>query len=188
LVWKIGRNILNGQMVNDLIKPIDFQQYMFFFLSGNIVIAFITTFIPTLIIIYLLTEGAIVIGINLIFFIPSVMMAIAINYFIDFMVSTICLYTMSIWGINIMKEVIALLLSGATIPLAFFPDTLRKIVACMPFQAIYNIPLQFLINRTGNVFDYTKMLCLQIFWVVVTLIVSRVFWKASLKIITVNGG
>ena len=77
-------------------------------------------------------------------------MSIIINYCIDFFVGTICIYTESIWGINIMKQVIVLLLSGATIPIAFFPETLKKIVYYLPFQSIYNAPLTILLDKTQS--------------------------------------
>ena len=43
-------------------------------------------------------------GVNLLFFVISVVLAVSINYSIDFIVGTICLFTESIWGINMMKQ------------------------------------------------------------------------------------
>ena len=127
-------------------------------------------------------------GINLLYFVISVVMAVSINYSIDFFVGTICLYTESIWGINIMKQVIVMLFSGATIPLAFFPDALKTVAMAMPFQSIYNAPLSLLLeaNPTPELLLHT--LGLQLFWVLAMLLISRVFWKISLRQITVNGG
>ena len=115
-------------------------------------------------------------------------MAISINYSIDFFVGTICLYTQSIWGINIMKQVIVLLLSGATIPLAFFPETLKNIMYYLPFQSIYNAPLSILLDGDPSVETLLTTLGTQLFWTVAMLVISKLFWKASVKQITVNGG
>lgn len=87
-----------------------------------------------------------------------------------------------------MKEVIVLLLSGASIPLAFFPEKLAAVVQKLPFQAIYNIPLTILIGKSFSMGDYFKMLGIQGFWVIITGIVAVVFFHFSLKKITVNGG
>ena len=76
----------------------------------------------------IITRGAIRIGLNVVWFIVSVVLALIVNFNIEVFVSTICLYTESTWGINIVKESIVLLFSGATIPLAFFPEPLRQIV------------------------------------------------------------
>ncbi|MGN0630397.1 MAG: ABC transporter permease, partial [Ruminococcus sp.] len=147
IVWEMGRNIQSGKIVLDLLKPIRFRAYTFWSLSGSIVMNFIMTFLPTFLIIYFMTDGAIHLGVNLLYFLIAVAIAVVINFCIDFMIGTICLYTESIWGINIMKEVIVLLLSGATIPIAFFPEPLKTIVYYLPFQSIYNAPLTILINH-----------------------------------------
>ena len=115
-------------------------------------------------------------------------LALTINFCIDFFIGTVCLYTQSIWGINIMKEVIVLLLSGATIPLAFFPDTLRRIVSYLPFQSIYNTPLTILIRDSMPLTETLTMLGIQLFWALVMFLVSDLFWRRSMRVITVNGG
>ena len=127
-------------------------------------------------------------GVNLLFFVISVVLAVSINYSIDFIVGTICLFTESIWGINMMKQVIVLLLSGATIPLAFFPDKLREIVYCLPFQSIYNAPLSLLLDANPQTETLAKVFGMQIFWSIVMWAISKLFWKVSVRQITVNGG
>ena len=187
-VWEIGRAIQSGKIVLDLLKPIEYRSYLFWSYSGSFVVNFCTTFLPTFIAVCIVTHGAVPLGINLLYFVISVVMAILINYSIDFLVGTVCLYTESIWGINIMKQVIVLLLSGATIPLAFFPETLRKIAYYLPFQSIYNAPLSILLDRSARPETVLPVLGLQLFWCVVMVVLSKLFWKVSLRQITVNGG
>ncbi len=127
-------------------------------------------------------------GISLLYFVAAVVMAVVINYSIDFIVGTICLYTESIWGVNIMKQVIVLLLSGATIPLAFFPEPLKTVVGFLPFQSIYNTPLTILLGGASGTEAVVGALGIQLFWCVTLLALSSLFWKMSLRKITVNGG
>jgi ABC-type uncharacterized transport system, permease component len=137
-----------------------------------------------------LTHGAIPIGLNLIYFAVSTILALLVNFNIEMLVATICLYTESTWGINIVKETIVLLLSGATIPLAFFPETLRHIVDMLPFRAVYDVPLTVLLEKNGAD-TFTGMLHLldfQFTWVVILTIISNLFWNHAVKKITVNGG
>lgn len=149
---------------------------------------FFMTFLPTFIVIFFLTKGAIPLGLNLIYFLISVIMAILINFSIDFIVGTICLYTESIWGINIMKQVIVLLLSGASVPIAFFPEPLKTIVYYLPFQSIYNAPLTILLGKSKESADIITVLGIQLIWCIVMTLLSVLFWKVSLRKITVNGG
>lgn len=187
-VWEIGRSIQSGKIVLDLLKPMEYRKYLFWSFSGSFIAKFLLTFLPTFIAVAIVTNGAIPMGINLLYFVLSVVMAVSINYSIDFIVGTICLYTESIWGINIMKQVIVLLLSGATIPLAFFPDTLRTVVNYLPFQSIYNAPLTILLNGAPTAETVLTTLGTQLIWCIVMMVISKLFWKVSLRQITVNGG
>ncbi|WP_297958147.1 ABC-2 family transporter protein [uncultured Ruminococcus sp.] len=187
-VWEMGRSIQSGKIVLELLKPMEYRSYLFWSNSGAFVTNFVFTFLPTFIAVALVTHGAIHMGLNLLFFLISVIIAISINYSINFIVGTICVYTESIWGINIMKQVIVLLLSGATIPLAFFPETFRKITYYLPFQSIYNAPLSILLNAHPEPKELLVTIGTQLIWAAVLMILSKLFWKVSLRQITVNGG
>lgn len=187
-VWEIGRSIQSGKIVLDLLKPMEYRRYLFWSYSGTFITHFLFTFLPTFIIVAFFTHGAIPIGINLLYFVISVVIAVSINYSIDFIVGTICLYTESIWGINMMKQVIVLLLSGATIPIAFFPDTFKTIVYYLPFQSIYNAPLSILLDAEPQPENLVKVFGMQLFWAAVMWLISKLFWKVSIRQITVNGG
>lgn len=188
LVWEIGRNIQNGKIVLDLLRPIQYKHYVFWENSGALVVNFLMTFIPTLIIVALMTKGTIPFGWNLVYFLAAFVFSIIINYNIDFIVGTICLYTQSIWGINIMKQMIVALLSGATIPLAFFPEKFATVVKYLPFRAIYDTPLTLLMTRTPDYQTVLSKLGFSLFWVIAISVFSGFFWRISIKQVTVNGG
>ena len=188
IVWEIGNGYQSGALVEQLVKPISYQRYLFFETIGGSVMLFVTTFLPTFVIVYLITHGSFTLGINLIFFLISMGMAFAINFCVDFIVGTVCLYTQSIWGVNMMKEVVVSLLSGATIPLAFFPEGIRNVVNVLPFQAIYHTPLHILTARDLGLIDYLQGLGIQLLWLVILFGAGRLFWNRSMKNLTVNGG
>ena len=190
IVWDMSRDIQSGTIVLKLLKPVSFRTYSFWSYFGHNVITFFLTFLPTLIIIYAVTHGSITLGLNLLFFVISAGMALVINFSVDMLVATICLYTESTWGINMVKECVVLLLSGATIPLAFFPDALKKIISFMPFRCIYDTPLNILLQKDGYTGEsgLIVQLGLQLLWCVVLWVLGNIFWKVSIKKITVNGG
>lgn len=188
LVWEIGRNIQSGKIVLDLLRPLRYKHFVFWENSGTLVVNFLVTFIPTFIIVGMMTKGTIPIGFNLIYFLVAFVFSIIINYNIDFIVGTICLYTESIWGINIMKQMIVALLSGATIPLAFFPEKFANVVKFLPFKAIYDTPLTILMMQNPDLKAVAPKLCCSLFWVIAISFFSDVFWRVSVKQVTVNGG
>ncbi len=187
-VWEIGRNIQKGDIVLYLLKPMEYKSYLFWQLSGGLVMGFLTTVLPTFIIVFIVTGSTIPLGLNLLYFIFSVGIAMVINYQIDFFVGSICFFTESIWGINMMRQVIVLLLSGATIPIAFFPEAFRKVVNVLPFVAIYDYPLNILLHGDGDLVMVGRKLAVQLIWAIVLSVISRLFWKASVRRVTVNGG
>lgn len=187
-VWEMGRCIQNGKIVLELLRPMDYKHYLFWSYSGTLVVQFLVTFLPTFIIVRLITGNTIPLGNNLLYFLIAVILGVIINFNIDFLVGTICIYTESIWGINIMKQVIVLLLSGATIPLAFFPEGFKKVADVLPFKAIYDTPLTILLTKNAHNTATFKMLMIQLIWVIILTLCSRMFWKKSIQKITVNGG
>lgn len=188
LVWDMGRDIQDGKIVVDLLRPMPYRTFLFFNLSGNCVVKFVTTFMPTAIVVYFVSGARIPLGVNLIWFVISAGCSLMINFYINFMIGTVCMYTESIWGINIMKEVVVGVLSGATIPLAFFPETLRNVVLCLPFQAIVNSPLELLLHAEYGWQKIAEIIVIQLFWLVVLRLLSGCFFRISVKKITVNGG
>ena len=190
VVWDMSRSIQSGKIILDLLKPMKFRAYTFWSYSGSHVVSFIMTFIPTFIVVMIITRGAIPIGMNLVYFIIATLFALIVNFNIEMIVATICLYTESTWGINIVKETIVLLLSGASIPLAFFPEKLRSVVDYMPFRAVYDIPLTILLEKNGSdtLQGLLPMFGFQLLWIVILTAAGTLFWNYSVKKITVNGG
>ena len=190
VVWDMSRSIQSGKIILDLLKPMRFREYTFWSYSGSHVVLFALTFVPTFIVVLIVTNGAIPMGINLLWFAVATVLALIVNFSMEMIVATICLYTESTWGINIVKETSVLLLSGASIPLAFFPDALRQVVDYLPFRAVYDIPLTILLekNDTNTIEGLLPMFGLQLAWALILTLAGTLFWNYSVKKITVNGG
>ena len=190
LVWDMSRSIQSGQIVLDLLKPMKYRKYIFWNCTGPLMINFVLNFVPTFLIVLWITGGAIPMGINLLYFMVSTILALMVNFNIDMIVATICLYTESTWGINIVKETIVLLLSGATIPLAFFPEGLANVIHWFPFRAVYDAPLSILLEKNGcdDILGVLETMGFQLAWAVILSIAGILFWRHAVKKITVNGG
>lgn len=188
LVWQMSRKVQDGTIVLDLLKPIRYGAYMFFSNTGQVLVNAIIVFLPTAIIIYFVSGCGMPLGWNLLLFVPSFLLGFIINYLINMIIGTLCLFTQSSWGINIMKDVVVGLLSGASIPLVFFPKGIRNIVEMLPFQSIYHIPLQILLHDDIPTRELLEMFVSQCIWLIILFAGTTLFWKWSLNKITVNGG
>ena len=190
IVWDMSRAIQSGEIIMHLLKPMRYRLYTFWSYSGSYVNHFFLSFVPTFIVVAAITKGAIPMGMNLLYFMVSLVLALIVNYNIEMLVAPVCLYTESTWGINIVKETVVLLLSGATIPLAFFPEGLRQAVEYLPFRAVYDIPLTVLLakNGTDTLAGLLPKLGIQLLWCAVLSVCGNLFWNHAVKKITVNGG
>lgn len=188
MVWNMGDDIQTGRIVVDLLKPLKYRTYLFFVGVGEVIVKFFTTFLPTAIVVFIVSDGAIKLGTNVLLFVLSLFFSMMINFYLNFFVGTICMYTESIWGINVMKEVIMSLFSGALVPLAFFPSALKDVAMALPFQSIVNAPIRLLLNTDYGASECLEILGVQLIWTVALSILTDLFFKVSVKKITVNGG
>lgn len=188
LVWRMSEDIQSGKITLDLLKPISYFSMKASVYFGQIIFSFIVTFIPTFFAVYFLSGKGFELGWNMLFFLVSIIFSAILNISFDFCVGSIGFYTQSIWGVNTFKEVIVMLFSGTLIPLNFFPETLIKLVMYLPFQAMYNIPMQQLINKDLMLSERFTYMLIQVVWILVIGIAGKLFWNHSLKVLTVNGG
>jgi ABC-2 type transport system permease protein len=186
--WKMSDDIITGNIIIKLIKPLDFQLFILFNAIGILFINFIIITIPAVLIIIFFFNTHIPVGYNIPIFFFSILIAFMINFSIDYIIGCVSFKTHSIFGISITKQSIVLFLSGALIPLNFFPPHFKAVLEKLPFQAIYNIPLTILLKTNLNFMDYITYLGIQLFWVFVLVVLSRFIYLKVIKVITVSGG
>ncbi len=86
------------------------------------------------------------------------------------------------------KEIVTTLLSGALVPLQFFPEAIQRVLELLPFQAIYHVPLMLITSADLTFADCLRLLGTQVFWVVTLFAISRLFFSRALRVLTVSGG
>jgi len=187
--WDISRQIIQGDIVVRFIKPLRFMWQAFSESLGGVLGNFIAITIPSSLLIIFVFQAPVPLGLNILYFFVSLVFGLLINFFIDYSIGLVAFYTESIWGISNTKQVIVLFLSGAIIPIAFFPPAMQAILQVLPFQAIYNAPLTLLIH--GNEMSLAQLawvLLPQIAWTVGLWALTR-FWESrAFRVLTVAGG
>ena len=178
--WLISHRILDGSITVDLFKPIDFQLQMLSHAAGGALSNFVIITVPALAVVWLTVGGSVPIGVGWLFFMPALGIAFVISFLLDYMVGLSSFYTASLWGISMTKEIIVTLLSGALIPIQFFPEAVQNILKFLPFQAIYNVPLTMITQPDQPVSAYAGLLVL---W-----LASRLFFRRAVRVLTVAGG
>jgi ABC-2 type transport system permease protein len=186
--WYMSFEIREGFIAIYLTKPVDYQLYTLSVALGSMLMNLSAITIPTILMLVFVFKVPFEIGPGLFLFPVSLFLAFLISFNLDYFIGVIGFYSESIWGMSITKEIIVTALSGALIPLQFFPDWLQKILLVLPFQAIYNTPLM-MVTRPNQGWDILlPMLGIQVIWVAATFVISRLFYQQAVKVVRVAGG
>jgi ABC-2 type transport system permease protein len=106
---------------------------------------------------------------------------------INFLIGTCAIHLTSILALIRAKYWLIELLSGVLIPMAFFPETIRAVLAWLPFQHIAFTPLEIYLGKQ-SVAHAAGLLLVQWLWVGALLVLGNRWWTYSLKKITIHGG
>jgi len=181
--------IVSGNISYDLARPMDIYNRWFFEMIANRVSRTTLRCAPILIVAFILPPPfRLVLPSDLFQFsmfiisTPIAMFAVTAYGLIDCM-STF--YTMSRY--NVIFVILADFLSGAYVPIPFFPEPFRKIAELLPFAAMQNMPLRIYSGDIAGM-DAIYGIGLQIFWVAVMLIFGKLLMKHSLKRVVTQGG
>lgn len=184
LVSTIDNDIKSGKIAIDLMRPIQYPIFMFLKTIGTVCVSFVSTFLPVFVLFVVL--GILSVSKYLLVFIVSLLLSVMLSYLIDFFTAMICFYTQSGWGVNLLKQILVQIFAGVLIPISFFGENVKKLIYFMPFQAIYNNPMQILISN--DIINITELILIQVFWIMVLIFLDYIFWRKMINYLSVNGG
>jgi ABC-2 type transport system permease protein len=186
--WGMAQEIRDGTISVYLTKPIDYQLYNLFTTIGFASTSIVTVTLPTVIMLLFVFRIHFDIGSGYLFFPVSLLLAFIINFNMDYAVGLTAFYTESIWGISTTKEIIVSVLSGALLPLQFFPAGIQQILMVLPFQAMFFTPLMMVTKPDQEPVVFLQMLAVQGLWAAVTYVTSRLLYNQAIKVLRVAGG
>ncbi len=186
--WEISYRITSGSIIMDLMKPVDFQLYSLSRSAGFLIFNVTMIALPSALALFLFFGAEIEMGTGLLLLPVGLLMAFLISFAIDYIVGLTSFYTESIWGISVTKEIITTLLSGALVPLQFFPDVAQRFLRLLPFQAIYHVPLTMLTSPDMGPGACAELLGTQILWVLILFLFGRFLFTRASRVLTVSGG
>jgi ABC-2 type transport system permease protein len=120
-------------------------------------------------------------------FVLSCVLALLIFTLLNFIVGTLALHIFSILGVIRAKYAIVEFFSGLLIPISFFPPGLQRLMAFLPFQQVSFTPLQIYLGKVRGPAAW-EALGIQAAWVLLLFGSGRLFWKFSIRKLSVQGG
>jgi ABC-2 type transport system permease protein len=186
--WYISYEIREGIIAIYLTKPLDFQLYALFTSLGSVLMNLTAITVPTLLLLGLVFRITPSPGPGLVLFPVSLLLAFFVNFSFDYFIGLLAFYTESTWGLSMTKEILVAVLSGALIPLQFFPDAIQRVLLLLPFQAIYYTPLMMVSKPNVGWESLFPMLAVQLVWALVLFVATRLFYNQAVKVLRVSGG
>ena len=185
----ISREVKNGSIASNLIKPISYEKRMLFEGLGSMFYQFVLVFIigfSAVVIIAIKTDSAINFT-NMSMYFFSVLLSYFINFYYSYSMGLLTFKITNMWGVNQIMEAVTALFSGALIPIAFFPEIVQKIFDFFPFKSIIYTPCMIFQNKLGS-YEMCIAIGRQIFWVIAMMFIGKIMYKALIKNLTILGG
>lgn len=186
---EIYREVKDGSIATYLIKPINYERRLLFESFGSLLYNFLLIFLAGFIIVLVLSfkySLDINFGNVLLFFI-STLLGFVINFFYSFAFGLLSFKITNMWGLAQIMSAILDLLSGALIPLVFFPNVIQKFLDFLPFKSMIYTPCMIYLGKLQAA-DIIKSFAIQVIWIIILYAIARAIWNALIKQLTILGG
>ena len=183
----IMEQVRKGTIEMDIMKPIDFQFYMFAKNMGSIAVRFLFLVLPSLIVAFFLFSLKLQDLSALFGFLCSLVFSIIVSFFLNFILGLLSMITMNIRNINWGYNALLRFFSGQMVPLWIFPSALGVISGFLPFRCIYAIPMSIYIGNYAGI-DMLRELGVQFTWILVLGLLSRLLMKRVFARVMIQGG
>lgn len=188
---EIGKDVLDGSVAMNLIKPINYRLYLTFKSLGVMIYRIVvpSVFIWAGLEIYKVTalgmpvSSPAQIGPALL----SILLSFFIYVFFDYCFGMLAFVTTYIFGMTIIKNAALNLLTGRLIPISFFPAVVQEIFSFLPFTAMTYVPVMIWMGKYSGT-EALYQLGKQALWVVLLYLLGGFLWKKIEKRIVILGG
>lgn len=189
IVYDIAKEVKDGSIAINLVRPISYEKRMMFQSLGNIMYNFIVIFIIAFTVINILFysyNGSLNLLHILLYLISTILGAI-INFYFSYAFGLLSFKITNMWGLSQIMGAIVQLLSGALIPIVFFPSIIQRFIGLLPFSSLIYTPTMIYLGKLTGM-ELVKAISLQIVWVFILAAAAKLMWNAMVKKLTILGG
>lgn len=180
--------IYEGSIGTEMLRPVTLFYTLFTKRVGEFAYFVLFKGLPILMIAFLILGGVGPAGVvELFMFFISVILALVIMFYFEFMTGLCSFYTMSRWGMGFAKSSLLSILSGGVVPLFLFPAGMAKVLDLLPFAGMVSVPIHIFLGKyslAGSV----QYLGLQVFWCAAMAFLAHLFFAGVIKKVIVQGG
>lgn len=177
--------IRTGEVVADLSKPCDFFLYWFSRELGRAVYYFFFRGLPTYIVGWLIFGLAS--GSNWLLFLGCLILGAMAGAVFRVFLNLAAFWIVEARAVIVFGTTIAQFLSGAYVPVPFFPAWLAVLATWLPFNSMMNAPAQIFLGKLNGP-SLFFVLALQIGWLLLSILVVRQITSLATRRVVVQGG
>lgn len=185
---EMAYEVLEGNIAMNLIKPVSIQWMWFSRAIGESAFRLGLLTLPTAVVVsFVFHVQAPATRRDSLLFLVAVLGSFFLMGAINFMIGTCAIPLKSILALIRAKFWLIELLSGLLIPMAYFPERVRAVLAWLPFEHIAYTPLQIYLGKLDRA-TALRTLATQWAWVFALLLLADLWWKRASRRLTIHGG
>ena len=119
-------------------------------------------------------------------FIPALALAFLVRFLLEWTLALAAFWTTRVSAINQVYFVLILFLSGQIAPLTLFPSWLQIVANVLPFRWMLGFPVELILGKLSPT-QALEGLAAQVVWVIVSLGVIRLVWRAGVRVYSAVG-
>ncbi len=195
MAWMMDNDIFdsiaNGNIAYELCRPINIYRMWFArSLAGRLAKALLRSLPILLTALFLPAPYGLMLPVSLDAFLLSfltLLLGTGVTVSFCMLVYMATFFTISPMGIRIIAVSGVEFLSGAVIPLPFFPDGIRHILELLPFASMQNVPLRIYSGDLAGAAMWQAVF-LQVFWLIALTLLGEFLNMLAMKRVTLQGG
>jgi ABC-2 type transport system permease protein len=119
-------------------------------------------------------------------FIPALVLAFLVRFLLEWTLALAAFWTTRVNALNQVYFVLMLFLAGQIAPLSLFPSWLQIVADILPFRWMLGFPVELVLGRLTPL-QALAGLGAQGVWLIVSLVVIRLVWRAGVRVYSAVG-
>lgn len=185
--WVIGENIQIGTLSTWLMRPLP---VVYEAVASDIALKIVCmppVILLTAVLAFLLSAGASMTWIQAVLFIPALLMACVLRFFLAYAIALLAFWTQKISALLSVNDMLVFLLAGQVAPTALLPGFLGAASVCLPFRYMLGFPVEILAGMLSGSEIITGLI-IQAAWLIGAAVLQKVIFHSGIRRFAAIGG
>ncbi|MET7468040.1 ABC transporter permease [Micromonospora sp. NPDC005686] len=184
---QLALRVLDGSVALDLVRPIDYQLARFAEAIGYLLGELMVVVVMGGVLLMVFGGAPLPDAPQAALFLVSLAAVVPLKFALVYAVGLACFWTGNFTGLTLSRIAVTSILSGALVPIALYPQWLQTICVFSPFPGIVSTPALIFLGEVQGA-EALSLVGLQLLWIVLLWLATRLLWRAALRRLVVHGG